>query len=558
VALAFGVAALIGAAVFLIFWGTGRPLSIGFGIEKAGPATPGPSTPAPAPAAKSEESAIVVPHGSVLRGPLDQSEAAGAVALLTQAALVRVNRSTDQVEPWLAESWTASSDNLTYRFKLRPNVLWSNGTPLTAEDAAAAVRADISARVMGKPLMARASGPFDLAITFPNSFAAALRLLARVPITWQKANATESVGLGPFVLKKAQGSGPIFERNPHYWRTSADGKSLPYLDRLELIAPADRNQVQHFLNGELDFIETELRPEDYTALKRADREDRARLYDMGPGLGTDVLWVNMESRVQRAGPGLRTEAAGLRMDATKAEQFRLAISAAINRRAFCDTVYLASCDPVFGPVSPGYAVWYLPDMPGVGPDPQLARSMLAGIGLQDRNNDGILDDDAGHAMRFTVLVSQSSPSAARGAAVIRDQLKSVGIAMDVLAVDDATLGARRRKGEYDAIFGRFNLRDSDPALNLDFWIHPNATTDWERRINELMTKQAASTDRVERVQLFADVQKLYTEHMPEIYVAAPYTYVVTNMHLLNVKPSREAPALLWNADQLAVITPASR
>jgi tripartite ATP-independent transporter DctP family solute receptor len=103
-----------------------------------------------------------------------------------------------------------------------------------------------------------------------------------------------------------------------------------------------------------------------------------------------------------------------------------------------------------------------------------------------------------------------------------------------------------------------NYGPSCVTMNLDFWIHPNAATDWERRINDLMLKQATTSDRVERVQLFADVQKIYAQHMPEIYLGAPYTYVVTNLHMLNVKPSRQSPALLWNADQLAVIRSAIR
>src|SRR5262245_27191081 len=64
-----------------------------------------------------------------------KSEAtAHLVTLLTQARLVRVNPSTDDIEPWLAESWTRSGDSLRYVIKLRPNVQFSDGAPLTADD----------------------------------------------------------------------------------------------------------------------------------------------------------------------------------------------------------------------------------------------------------------------------------------------------------------------------------------------------------------------------------------------------------------------------------------
>src|SRR5579863_7470032 len=40
------------------------------------------------------------------------------------------------VQPYLAQSWTVSSDNLTYTFHLRPNLKFSDGTPLTSADVA--------------------------------------------------------------------------------------------------------------------------------------------------------------------------------------------------------------------------------------------------------------------------------------------------------------------------------------------------------------------------------------------------------------------------------------
>lgn len=48
--------------------------------------------------------------------------------------LVEFDGSTTNVKPALAASWTTSSDGLTWTFKLRPNVKYSDGTPLTADD----------------------------------------------------------------------------------------------------------------------------------------------------------------------------------------------------------------------------------------------------------------------------------------------------------------------------------------------------------------------------------------------------------------------------------------
>ena len=41
---------------------------------------------------------------------------------------------SQQIEPGLAESWTNSPDGKTWTFKLRKNLRWSDGEPLTADD----------------------------------------------------------------------------------------------------------------------------------------------------------------------------------------------------------------------------------------------------------------------------------------------------------------------------------------------------------------------------------------------------------------------------------------
>ena len=48
--------------------------------------------------------------------------------------LVEFDGSTTNVKPALAVSWTTSSDGLIWTFKLRPNVKYSDGTPMTADD----------------------------------------------------------------------------------------------------------------------------------------------------------------------------------------------------------------------------------------------------------------------------------------------------------------------------------------------------------------------------------------------------------------------------------------
>ena len=77
--------------------------------------------------------------------------------------------------------------------------------------------------------------------------------------------------------------------------------------------------------------------------------------------------------------------------------------------------------------------------------------------------------------------------------------------------------------------------------------------DWDRQIDALMLKSAATFDRAGRLQAFVDAQKLYLQHLPAIFFGAPHVRVATSMRTLNATPSPLRPHLLWNAENLAAL-----
>ena len=77
--------------------------------------------------------------------------------------------------------------------------------------------------------------------------------------------------------------------------------------------------------------------------------------------------------------------------------------------------------------------------------------------------------------------------------------------------------------------------------------------EWERRIDELMARQAASSDAAERKRLFDEVQKIYAEHLPAVYFVAPRVYVASASRVINITPSLIYPRLLSFPDSIAVI-----
>jgi peptide/nickel transport system substrate-binding protein len=113
-------------------------------------------------------------------------------AMLTQGSLVRVNRSTFELEPWLAEKWESTKDGLTHTLHLRPGVVWSDGTPFTSADVLFTLQAMYDPKVQsvvptsvmpgGKPIQATAPDASTVVVTFAQASGAGIALLDMFPI----------------------------------------------------------------------------------------------------------------------------------------------------------------------------------------------------------------------------------------------------------------------------------------------------------------------------------------------------------------------------------------
>lgn len=506
------------------------------------------------------------------------------ITFLTHARLVRVNRATFETEPMLAESWTRSADNLSYTLTLREGVAFSDGTPFTASDVVFSFRAaydqkthssigDIL-RVDGKVLEVQAIDDHTVAIRFPSPFGPGIRLLDNLPIypkhllesalaggtfkeAWgPKTAPAEMAGLGPFVLRQyLPGQRLVFDRNPHYWRQDASGVQLPYLDRVTLeIVPDQNAELLRQQAGQIDCTQSEVRAEDYGTLKQAASAGRVRLHDLGAGLDADSLWFNLRKEAKMP----ETRRAWLQN-----VELRRAIAEAIDRTRFGETVFLGAAVPVFGPVSPANKLWFDPQVPAVAFDRARAAGRLAAMGLKNRNRDGILEDRHGDQARWTLITQKGNTALERGAAVIRDELRQIGLAVDVVPLEVGALVERLERGDFEALYFRFLTTDLDPALNLDFWLSSGSAhvwnrlqatpaTDWEKRVDELMARQAATLDEAERKRLFGEVQRIFADEMPVLYFAAPRVFVATSARVLHATPALLRPMVLWSADTLAV------
>jgi len=504
---------------------------------------------------------------------------------LTQARLVRINRATQQLEPWLAEKFGCTPDGLTCTLNLRRGVTFSDGAAFTSADVLFAFQVAYDERTAsplgdamlagGKQLKVSAPDPYTVVLTFPLTWGPGLRLLDMLPIVpkhkleaalkagtlreqWGPTTAPASLaGLGPFVLQEYRaGERLVFARNPRYWRKDAAGTQLPYLDRLTIEITPDQNaELLRIQSGQADLTQSEIRPDDYALLKREAAAGKLRMVDAGLAYDGDAFWFNLR-------PGAKAAEGRPWLQRT---ELRRAVSHAVNRRAFADAVFLGAAEPLWGPVSPSNTTWFAP--PGAidrqAYDTSRARVILAGLGLRDANNDGMLEDAQGAPVRFALVTQKGNTGLEKGAAFLRDELKKVGVAVDVVPLEVGALVDRMTKGDYDALYYRFYTSDTDPAINLDFWLSSGGAhvwnmaqeqpaTPWEKDLDALMLKMAAERTLATRQQLFLQAQKILADNLPAVYFAVPRIYVATSTRVTGATPAPVRPPILWNADSIGV------
>lgn len=535
-----------------------------------------------------------VPTGVTLRAatraepstfnPLLASDLGSAVVRrLVHATLVRIDHDTQALAPALAASWTTSDAGRRVTLTLRDEARFSDGHPVTADDVRFSFEAVYDPRVKSpladslkvndQPLGVRVVDARTVELTFPTPSGPGLRPLHTLPIlpahvlgpaladgtladAWPiRTPLDQLVGAGPFVVTRLEpGVAVHFARQPHAWERDADGAVLPRASRLELrlMASQDAEMLQ-LASGDLDIPTAELRPEDIAEARRLTDQGVLQLFDLGAALSADMLWFHLapDAAATRDRPWLRERA------------LREAIAHAVDRQDFIDAIYQGSGEPVTSIITPGNRAWHATD---VQPRPfsrQRASALLDGLGLVDRDGDGVRDDAAGRPARFSVLVQQGHTTRQRAMTRVQEMLRAVGLQMDVVPLDTQSIFGRFGAGDYDAIYHVLSPSDTDPAGLDTFWLSSGQmhvwrpsqdvpATPWEAELDRLFRAQLATTDQEERRRLVHEMQRVFDRELPALFFAAPRVYVAVSRRLTGVRPGLLTPPVLWNAAAIGV------
>ena len=511
-------------------------------------------------------------------------KATWVLTMLLHARLVQLNQRTQDIEPALATKWTLDPDGRTYTLTLREGVVFSDGTPFTADDVVFTFQALYdpksegplanSLRVNGQPLAVRKVDAHTVVLTLPAPYGPGLRLLNSLPIlpahklrdalargefakAWSTATPpADIVGLGPYVLRSyTPGERIELARNPRY---GARGPSIqPTVDRLTLrIIPSQDAERLALEAGELDIMNSDIRPDDLKAMRGLEAGGKVHVFDLGPAVDQDALWFNLGADARKPA------AARPWLD----RAMRRAVAHAVDRAAFVNTVYLGAAVQADGPIPPGNRTWYSDKLPRYAHDVARARQLLTEAGLKDVDGDGIFETSAGKPLAIELLTQRGHAIRQRGAEVIASDLKDVGLTVNVVPLDVSALIDRLTKGTYDAAYYAVAATDTDPSANLDYWLssgsfhlwNPNQktpATPWEAEIDMLMQQLTGLTDVRERQARFARVQQIIATELPTISFAAPSLMTATSTRVDGIEPSAITPYLLWRADTMRLAPP---
>ena len=478
------------------------------------------------------------------------------VRYLTAGVLLRFNRFSQRVEPALAESWSLSPDGKTLTFKMRPGEKFSDGSSLTAQDAAWSIRRVLlpaTAAPVGEEFVSPASvtvdtpDPTTVVVNLSRRIVGIGKVFDEIAIEPMNRPSDGRITAGPFIVADYRRSQYVrLRRNPYYRGVVTGAPAYATGVRLDILENAEQ-EIRLFEHGEYDLID-ELQPDYFEMLRH---RDPAAVRDLGPSLNTEQMWFN-----QSPVAPLPTWEKGW----FASREFRVAVSQAIHRDDLARVAYLGHATPAYSFISPANTAWYNRNISATHTDLAAARAGLARAGFYFSGSQ--LIDATGHAVKFSILTNAGNEARQKMATLIQQDLAALGMQVSVVALDFPALIERlMHTQDYEACLLGLENVDPDPNTMMNLWLSssPNhqwnpsekaPATGWEAEIDREMNIQASSASDPVRKQAVDRVQQIIADQQPFIYLVYPNVLVAISPRLGGVRPALLAPNLVWNVDNL--------
>jgi peptide/nickel transport system substrate-binding protein len=415
-----------------------------------------------------------------------------------------------QPQPYLAESYTLSSDSKQYDITLRKGVKFSDGHEMNVEDVKASIDRWFRMNQAGHPIKDKVEsveivGSDKIRITLSQVYAPILNIMAsqvsgqRLYVRKKKVLdkfgdniITEFVGTGPYSIEEyVPGQKVVLAKNENYTPAKGKisgltGKRIPYLDKITMaFVPEESVRIAGLQSGQYDFID-EIGTEQYSILANF------------PGIKPVVCNDGTISVIA--------------INAAKSpfndKRLRQAVAIAIDNEELAQAQV---GDDKF---------WYAEDgswfkKGNIWHDPDAGKGMY---NVHDVDRATKLVKQSGYNGEIISIIGDKASTYERNAAlVLQNQLKAIGLNISIDLFDSATSHEYLKSGKWNLKISRWSDMTPDPQ-NFQPWTGTNGwITGWDdeasREMDAIFERMAVATDQQERYKI---VQEFYTKFWEEV------------------------------------------
>lgn len=477
--------------------------------------------------------------------------------------------------PWIAEAPPEETpDHLNYTYKLKKNVTFSNGKPLTGKDVVFTMKATMNPMVdaaavrqsfdMVKNVELVNGDEYTVKFTLSRPYFKAIYALSDIQIMSKEAadpdgltdqfsfddckdmaaaqknpaakkfadwfNGQERnrdpkylVGSGPYIFEKWEtGQWVYFKRNPNYWnKTSVHGMAYPekliirvIQDQSAATVSAKNREIDlMYVTKPVDFVKEMNNPEQF-GMKKADPYEPVFTY---LGYNTkNVLFSDVK--------------------------VRWALAYMVDRPTIIDKVQFGLATPIQSPIYFGDKEHFL-ELPDIKFDPEKAKKLLDEAGWKDSDGDGILDkmvDGKKKEFRFTYLLN-TNESRKQTCLVVADALKKIGIIAEIQTLEWSVFLEKLKKHEFDALMGAWVLTDYPPDQYQTFHSSQakNDGSNYGSYSNpvadKLMEDYRSEFDKTKRIEIMKKIQQVLYDDQAYTFLWTPKAKYVYGERFKNVR-----------------------
>jgi len=444
--------------------------------------------------------------------------AASAITSKIFNSLLTYNADLD-LKGELAESWRISEDQKSITFKLKSNLKWADGKPLTSEDVLFTWQL-ITDENTRSPYAsdyqlvkkAEAPDPKTFRVTYEQAYAPALDSWSGLQILPKHLLAGQDIHTTHFAQQPVGSSYYQLDQWNHGENIRLSGNKYSSLGPANIdqlitrIIPDNSAQFLELMANNIDSMG--LDPIKYSRIIPA-RPNLQKNLNLYKELGNSYTYLGFNLK-HKPFDDIRV---------------RKAINYAIDKQEIIDGVYLGLGINIASPYKPGTR-WSNPQLKPYGYNPDKARALLKKAGFIDTDGDGILERD-GKPFAFEIITNQNKERE-KSAVIIQRRLKEVGIQVNIRAIEWASFISRFiNTGDFDVVILGWGLGLDPDQYNIwhssqqapgqfNFIGYNNPKTD------QLLEQGRTEMDPDKRMEIYHQFAAQLLEDSPIVYLSAGY------------------------------------